>query len=270
MKRVRCITNDNINLIGFLYGSENKNECWNLIFPGVDGNIITNEFINEMGIMLSENNQKLLCCHHRGSFQIYSSNPLSSTEIGKTIGSAFEKFDDCIYDIESWIKYALDNGAKKVNLLAHSHGCNKLIYYLSQNKNYYKYIDKLIFLSPLDLYTRMNNRRDVEELYKKAKIDESKGELDNFICCGFFYKNISSFYDMMENSNINNFPMMSLTNNDFSVFNSIKKEKYIIYGGDETKYTNNFDIKKKYLKMVKILLLLQMIFFIVLVYTNLL
>ena len=72
-----------------------------------------------------------------------------------------------------------------------------------------------------------------------------------------FYKDSSSFYDMMENENIDNFPMMSENKNDFSIFNSIKKDKYIVYGSDETKYTKLFDIKRQcfneYVKKIDII-----------------
>ena len=247
MERVRCITEDNINLIGFLYDCNSDNKCWNLIFPGVDGNIITNEFIDEIGRLLSKNKYKFLCCHHRGSFQIYSSNPINPNIRGKTIGSVFEKFDDCFYDIDAWLKYSIENGANKINIMAHSHGCNKLIYYLSHNSVYDKYINKIILLSPLDLRTRMNNRKELNELYKKASLAKEKNDQDSFICCGFFYKNWSSFYDMMENKNIDNFPMMSINNNNFDMFNEIKKDKYIIYGEDEIKYITNLKYKKQFL-----------------------
>ena len=245
MKRVRCITNDEINLIGFLY--ECQSSTWNLLIPGVDGNIMTNEFIDVIGNNLEKNGQNFLCCHHRGSYQMISSNPKDPKIVGKTIGSMFERFDDCILDIKAWIEFAINSGAKKINLMAHSHGCNKLIYYLANEKDYIKYIDKLIFLSPLDLYTRMNNRRELKDLYNQAdKIREEK-DYCGFVCCGFFYKAAESFYDMMENPNINNFPMMSDISNDFTLFNSINKKKYIIYGSDEKKYTNKIEDKKQYL-----------------------
>jgi len=242
MDRVRVVTEDGINLIGFKY--EGCSDEWNIIIPGVDGNIITNEFITYMGEYISANGYTFLFSHHRGSFQIISSNSLNPCIPGVTIGSIFEQFNDSIYDIKAWIKYAIDNGAKKINLLGHSHGCNKMINFLSKNHEFDGYINKIILISPLDLRTRMNNRRELDELYKRAKIAKSNKELGNFICCGFFYKDPLSFYDMMENENIDNFSMMSEVKNDFSIFNSIEKNKYIIYGSKETKYTKLYDIKR--------------------------
>ena len=52
---------------------------------------------------------------------------------------------------------------------------------------------------------------------------------------------------MMENKNIDNFPMMSINNNNFDMFNEIKKDKYIIYGEDEIKYITNLKYKKQFL-----------------------
>lgn len=246
MNRVRVVTEDEINLIGIGYFGE-KNKDWNLIFPGVDGNFFTNEFINILGKKIVENGYNFVCCHNRGSFQIINSHSLSENGKSKTIGSIFEKFEDCIYDIDSWIKYAINNNAKKINLIAHSHGCNKLIYYLANNKKYGKYINKIILLSPLDLTTRMNNRREIKDLMNKANSLINTYDNGNFICCGFFYKTANGFLDMITNKNIDNFPMMSNKNNNFDMINSIKKDKYIIYGGKEKKYSNNFEEKIKYL-----------------------
>ena len=255
MNRVRVVTEDGINLIGFKY--EGNNEEWNIIIPGVDGNIMTNEFIVYMGEYLSSKGHTFLFSHHRGSFQIINSNSLDPSISGVTIGSVFEQFNDSIYDIKAWIKYAIDNGAKKINLFAHSHGCNKLINFLAKNHEYDDYINKIILISPLDLRTRMNKRRELDELYKQAEKAKKSEGLGNFVCCGFFYKDPSSFYDMMENENIDNFPMMSENKNDFSIFNSIKKDKYIVYGSDETKYTKLFDIKRQcfneYVKKIDII-----------------
>ena len=115
MKRIRCVTNDGINLIGFLY--EGNNDAWNIMIPGVDGNIMTNEFVHVIGEEFSNNGYNFILVHHRGSFQILSSNSLDPNISGITIGSVFEKFDDSKYDVEAWIKYAVDNGAKEINLI---------------------------------------------------------------------------------------------------------------------------------------------------------
>lgn len=248
MKRVRTVTADNVNLVGFLYGA--PKDTWNIIIPGVDGNIITNDFLDMIGEHLSENNESFLFAHHRGSFQIISSNSLNPNIKGKTIGSAFECFDECVLDIDSWIEFAIKNGAKKVNLLSHSHGCNKLIYYLANSRKYDLFINKAIFISPLDLYTRMSRRRELNELYDDAERIKAENR-NSFVCCGFFYKSVDSFYDMMKNKNLNNFPMMSSDNNNFCVFNSIKQKKYVIYGSLETRYSMNFDVKVPLLKGVE-------------------
>jgi len=246
MKKVRCVTEDEIDLVGFLYDSSNKSS-WNLIFPGVDGNILTNEFIDVLGNKISRTGFNFLCCHHRGSFQIISSNPLDSIRKGKTIGSVFENFNDCVYDFDAWINYAIMNGAKNINLIGHSHGCNKLIYYMSTQNKFKSYINNVILLSPLDLKTRMSNRREVKELFDRADNLKKQNDLNSFICCGFFYKNFNSFYDMMCNKNLDNFPIMNKENNNFSQFNSIDKNIYIVYGEEEKKYINHIEEKRKYL-----------------------
>ena len=66
----------------------------------------------------------------------------------KKLGSTFEIFEDCVKDISVWVKKIKELGYKKIVLMGHSLGCNKALYYLSQNV---KLIDGVIFLSPPDM-----------------------------------------------------------------------------------------------------------------------
>ncbi len=47
-------------------------------------------------------------------------------------GAGFEKFTDCIYDIDAYVKFFLVKGYKEIVLIGHSTGANKVAYYLSQ------------------------------------------------------------------------------------------------------------------------------------------
>jgi len=121
-----------------------------------------------------------------------------------------------------------------------------------------EYVNKIVFLSPLDFKTRMFKRRDILELIKKARTYQEQNNQKDLIQCGFFYKNSESFLDMMYNPDIDNFPFRSEYNNDFTTFNQIKKDKYILFGEDETKYVEKIPTKlpyleKKYLKGILII-----------------
>ncbi len=48
------------------------------------------------------------------------------------IGGGFEKFTDCVKDIDATIRFMRSRGCKKVILIGHSTGANKISYYLSR------------------------------------------------------------------------------------------------------------------------------------------
>jgi alpha-beta hydrolase superfamily lysophospholipase len=51
------------------------------------------------------------------------------------LGTLFEKFEDCIYDIRAMIVYAKRLGYKNIVLAGHSTGANKAVYYLYKTRD---------------------------------------------------------------------------------------------------------------------------------------
>lgn len=76
------------------------------------------------------------------------------------IGGGFEKFTDCVQDIDAMITYMRRRGCKKVILIGHSTGANKVAYYSTRKKN--PAVKGIILLSGLS---------DVLPLTKKRKKD---------------------------------------------------------------------------------------------------
>lgn len=253
MDRIRVETSDGINLIGVLYKTQIKSNNWILFFGGTDGNFITNEFIHKLGEESSHANYNFICAHNRGSFQLLSSQFIKEKKKSTQIGSAFEKFDDCIFDIEAWINYAISQKASKIILIGHSLGCNKILYYLSLN-NSLSLIDNVILLSPIDLRSRMLKRYDINDLEHLANEYKQNNSEKQLLCCGFFYKNYSSFYDVIKNPNIDNFPIISEINNSFRILDYLKYNISIIYGDLEKKYVKNFFKKRDLIKSNKFIL----------------
>lgn len=62
------------------------------------------------------------------------------------LGAAFEKFEDCVYDIRAMIRFAKGLGYKNIILAGHSTGANKALYYLYQTKDWR--VKGLILLGP--------------------------------------------------------------------------------------------------------------------------
>jgi len=51
------------------------------------------------------------------------------------LGTLFEKFEDCTYDIRAMINYARHLGYRKIILAGHSTGANKAVYYIYKTKD---------------------------------------------------------------------------------------------------------------------------------------
>ena len=85
---------------------------------------------------------------------------------GKTvfIGTAFEKFTDCIFDIGAAVSVARKMGYKRIILMGHSTGCQKSVYYLYRTKG--KGISGLILLGPAGDYDVL--RRDLGRKLPRA------------------------------------------------------------------------------------------------------
>ncbi len=67
----------------------------------------------------------------------------------ETGGTAFEKFTDCIDDIQGAVNIGRRSGAKNVVLLGHSTGCQKSIYWAARGK---KGVTGIVLLGPLSDY----------------------------------------------------------------------------------------------------------------------
>ncbi|MDD3083505.1 MAG: alpha/beta fold hydrolase [Candidatus ainarchaeum sp.] len=85
----------------------------------------------------------------------------------KTLGTAHEKFEDCLIDIDSAIKNVLKLGYKEIILSGHSTGCQKITFYQSKKQN--KKVKGLILLSPADDFNLEKKRINSKKHLKIAK-----------------------------------------------------------------------------------------------------
>lgn len=199
-------TEDDLMLQGTYFDSGNKELCI-LFVHGQAQSIIDNRFAYIIAKKLSNNNISFLYGHNRGYSYINCMSKKDGTM--EKLGSTFEIFEDCIKDISVWVKKIKELGYKKIVLMGHSLGCNKSLYYLSQNNNL---IDGVIFLSPPDMIgiTKIeeeNFEQFMEEAQKNINNNESDKILNNLLC-KFDYISSKTFVDFYtENNAIDNFPI---------------------------------------------------------------
>lgn len=209
-------TKDSLRLLGVHYEPERKDVCV-LAVHGMSGNFIENKWADVAGKTLKEKGVGFIYAHNRGYGHI---NDIATKEIKedggyktKRFGTAYERFADCIYDIEAWIKEVRKLGYKKLILLGHSLGCNKVIYYLHRNKQ--KDTVGIILASPPDMVAlikkpeyQLNYKELLEEAKKNVKENKPR-ELLSGLIWDWYILSSQTFLDLFkEGGPADNLPVL--------------------------------------------------------------
>lgn len=152
MKLEYTWTQDNLRLMGAHY-PVNDDTCV-LEVHGMSGNFIENYYANVLGEKLSTQGYGFIYGHNRGYCHVNDIatkpiNPEDNSWNYTRLGVTYELFEDSPKDIAAWVATVSELGYKRIILLGHSLGCNKIIYYLSKNPN--ANIAGVILASPPDL-----------------------------------------------------------------------------------------------------------------------
>ena len=193
-------TEDNLMLQGTYFDSNKKDICI-LFVHGQAQSIIGNEFAYKWGKYFVSKGISFLYGHNRG----YDFINCMFNKDGDFIysGATFELFEDSLKDIQVWVNKIKELGYKKIILLGHSLGCNKVLYYLSK---YQDNIDGVIFASAPDMVgiTKIEEK-NFDELYNEA-INCSDNKILSKLICGTDYMGAKTFIDQTtENNPIDNF-----------------------------------------------------------------
>ncbi len=147
-QKIRTVTDDRLVMDGLLYKSENKSDTIVINIHGTAGNFYANDFIKAMASGYTDQSIDFMPVNNRGHdfiAEIKRAGKLKS----KTIGYAYENFEDCIHDIKAWINFAAELKYKNIILQGHSLGAVKCVYYLHKIKD--KRVNGLILASPPDI-----------------------------------------------------------------------------------------------------------------------
>ncbi len=237
-------TSDGLKLPMVHFESENKDICV-ICIHGMCGTIIDNYFASMWGNILANNNIGFIYEHNRG--HSIENDIVMKDGSCKRYGCMYEIFEDCIYDIDLAIKTAKDKGYKRIILLGHSYGCNKVIYY------YYKKrpnILGIIFASAPDMAgSHLAIQEDeYKQLLKEAKqnIDNNKPtKLLNKMIEDYMYMSSQTYYNWYnENSELNNLPVISNPEH-WEQFETINVPVLTFSGSKEEEYYLKLDLLKK-------------------------
>ena len=236
-------TKDGLRLTMVHFNTSNKDLCV-IFIHGMCQTIINNYFTIECGKLLSKNNIGFIYEHNRG----YSIENDILMKDGSYIrcGCMYEIFEDCLKDIDLSIEVALELGYKRIVLMGHSYGCNKVIYY------YYKKhpnIVGIILASAPDMVgLQLLRQNDYKELIKEAKdnIDKGNGtKLLSNIIEDYMYMSSETYYNWYnKDSNLDNLPVMNYSNK-WQQFASIDVPILTFSGSKETDNYLHLEVLKE-------------------------
>ena len=187
---------------------EEKDICV-ICIHGMCGTIIDNYFATVWGKLLAKNGIGFIYEHNRG--HSIENDIVMKDGSFKRCGCMYEIFEDSVYDIDLAIEKAKEFGYKRIVLLGHSLGCNKVIYH------YYKQrpgIIGIILASAPDMVgSHKAAQPDFKDLLQEAKENVEKGEPEKLLhkmIEDYMYMSSGTFYNWYnENSNLNNLPTIA-------------------------------------------------------------
>ena len=242
-------TQDGLRLPMVHFESTMKDICV-ICIHGMCANIMDNYFATVWGKMLANNNIGFLYEHNRG--HSIENDIVMRDGSFKRCGCMYEIFEDCIYDIDLAIETAKKMGYKRIILLGHSYGCNKVIYY------YYKKhpdILSIILASAPDMVgSHIEIENDYKELLNEAKLNIDNNESNKLLhkmIEDYMYMSSGTYYNWFnDNSNLNNLPIISSINNNSNInnkweqFESIDVPIFTFSGELEEDYYLHLDLLK--------------------------
>ncbi len=198
---VKIKTSDGLTLHGMIFEA-NKKDSIVINIHGTASCFYDENFISNMAIEYPNNNISFLSTNNRGNavLQAYS-----------VCGAGWEKFEDCLIDIDGWVKFAADTGYEKIILQGHSLGTEKIVYYMTHGK-YKNRVSSVILLGFSDSYG--DRLKYLKKAHKKDQMPEAislikdgKGEqfiTGDWLChAGVLPQSADSYHDFFkENSEL--------------------------------------------------------------------
>ena len=224
------------------FESKEKDICV-ICIHGMCGTIVDNYFATVWGKILSEKNIGFIYEHNRG--HSIENDIVMKDGSFKRCGCMYEIFEDCIYDIDLAIQTAKDKGYKRIILLGHSYGCNKVIYYYY--KKHPNILGIILASAPDMISSHLLLEPDYKELLSEAKknIDNSEPtKLLHKMIEDYMYMSSLTYYNRYnENSNLDNLPVIS-NKEHWEQFETIDVPILTFSGSNEEDYYQHLDLLK--------------------------
>lgn len=244
-----CFTEDHI-LLPIVHFEVDKKDICVLFIHGMCGSIVDNYFATIWGDFLQKEGIGFLYVHNRGHSICNDLGKEDGTFLRG--GTMYDTFEDAIFDIDASIHTAYSLGYKRIILLGHSLGCNKVIYY------YYKKKPSLIGIvlasAPDMVGIHKLQEREYVSLLKEAKDNIEKGlgmKLLSKEVEDYMYMSSHAYYNWYhDESNLDNLPILQKKENFFQLA-TIDVPILTFSGSLEEDYYHQLDYLKEKAKACK-------------------
>ncbi len=169
---IRFPATDDLHLEGLLYEPEEPTQIAILHVHGMGGNFYENTFLDEMAEQYTTAGYAFFPFNNRGRDSIAS---MIQNGNFTQQGNAFERFEDCIKDIEAARQRIAEEGYNNIILQTHSLGCNKAVYYYTHREG--NEPTGLILLSPPDMIALEREHSRLLETAERMCAEDKENEL---------------------------------------------------------------------------------------------
>lgn len=248
---VRINSIDGIEQPGILYTPSVETNKIVIHVHGLNGNFYENRFLDVLAKSYTDKNYAFLTFSNRG--RDFIAELLKGDEF-TVIGGSYERFKDCVLDIEGVVNWVKEKGYNEIVLEGHSYGCNKVLYYYNQKKD--DSIKKIVLLAPCDIPSEVIHYLSEEE-YRLAKeeatrlVRETKGDelIDFSVMANGKVAASTYYYDFLPGGEDDFIRYVDGENGKSEVLQTVDIPTLITFGDiDECVLTQPIDVVMKYLK----------------------
>ena len=175
----RIYTDDGLELHGLLYEPDDSTQSVLVHVHGMSGNFYENMFLDFLARGLTEVGIAFCVFNNRGTEIIKETYQVTEGNEPKIVrvGTAYEKFEESLLDIKTFIDFVSSKGFSRIHLSGYSLGCPKVAYYMSKTQDVR--IESLLLMSPSDMLglARSQKEQFTKSLAEAKKLtEEGNGE----------------------------------------------------------------------------------------------
>jgi len=220
---------DAIKTTGFLIKSYGKDVV--VFIHGMGGNFYKEGFLKGARI-LKERGISFFSFNSRGAEVVKDFSDMRGDH--HLMGTAFEKFEECVMDIKGALNYLGSVGYKRFHLMGHSTGCQKILYYAYITGD--ERIKSLIHISPADDYEIWKNYlgEDFEKIVKLAEEMVRRGDGDKLLLS--LYEKNEDFWSarrFLSFASRANWEARMFNYEDLSIFSQVKIPTFVALGTED-------------------------------------